>query len=79
MAHNIKTGKRHVLLDIVNVIYTKFPDKVVNHLIDEGIVFKASGGFTVDDRELGKYIEVSSLSQTAVYSLILKLIFYFLR
>ena len=59
VAHNIKTGKRHVLLDIVNVIYTNFPDKVVNHLIDQGIVFKASGGFTVDDRELGKYIEVS--------------------
>ena len=69
VAHNVKTGQRQVLLDEVSVVFTKFPDHVVDHLIQDGIVFKSSGGFTVDDRELAKYIKTMDGSIDAMEGL----------
>ena len=57
VAHNVFSGKRQVLLDKVTVTFTAFPDKIVDHLIEIGEIFHASGSFTIDDRELGKYVQ----------------------
>lgn len=57
VAHNVSNGKRSVLLDKVTVKFTDFPQEVIEHLIDAGEIFHASGSFTIDDRELGKYVQ----------------------
>ena len=44
VAHNIRNGKRQVLLDEISITFAEFPDRVVEHLIQDKIVFKASGG-----------------------------------
>ena len=57
VAHNVSNGKRAVLLDKVTVTFTDFSQEVIEHLIDVGEIFHASGSFTIDDRELGKYVQ----------------------
>ena len=47
VAHNIKNGKRQVLLDELSITFTEFPDSVVEHLIQTKTVFKASGGMII--------------------------------
>ena len=44
VAHNIKNGKRQVLLDELSITFAEFPNSVVEHLIQDKTVFKASGG-----------------------------------
>ena len=57
VAHNLANNQRFCLLDKVTAEFTEFPDEVVNHLIQKGEIFKASGSFTIGDRELGKYVK----------------------
>lgn len=57
VAHNVQTSKRCVLLDKVTVKFIKFPETIIEHLITKGEIFQASGAFTIDDRELGKYVQ----------------------
>ena len=57
VAHNLANGQRVVLLDKVTATFTDFPQEVIDHLIEIGEIFHASGSFTIDDRELGKYVQ----------------------
>ena len=57
VAHNTENGQRACLLDKVTVRFTEIPGHVIDHLVEDGEIFKASGSFTIGDRELGKYVK----------------------
>ncbi len=59
VVHSVQGDKRVSEMDKSSAKFVAFPDEVIDHLISKREIFTTSGGFTLGDRELAKYVEKS--------------------
>ena len=53
---NTATGVSRVVVDIAKIYFRSIPDDVIDKLIDEGNIFRASGGFISEDPLIDPYV-----------------------
>lgn len=57
LCENTRTGKKHMVVDVVRILFKPIPRAVVDQLIAEGEIFWCAGALQIEHPAVQPYIE----------------------